>query len=64
MLDQAAQIRVMDGLRSRRAAIPKGDLRIVQHALQQALQMRVADRATIPRSSFHIASGSRFDDGK
>ena len=65
VLDQAAEEGVVDLLGGGRDAVAARDVRIVEHGIEQRLQMRIAQSpATMPRSSRHISSGSRLDDGK
>ena len=63
VLDQPAQKRVVDLLGGRRAAKPRRHVLVVQHRLQQPLQMRVGHPCHIPAQFrphlFRVAPGTR-----
>ena len=65
VLDQAAQVGVMNLLGGRRAAVAAGDFLIVQHRVQQTLQVRIVDAGDDRRAARATSPpASRFDAGK
>ena len=65
VLDQAAQKGVMNLLGGGRAAVAARDVLIVQHRVQQALQVRIGDAGDDARAARATSPpGSRLDAGK